>query len=222
MRSFIYILFISVLSIPLSGQIYQNISVHDANILIQNMVNKPMFTILDVRTISEYNTDHLEDADTRNFYDTDFVVQLDSLDKSRAYLIYCQSGNRSGQAYNIMQSLGFEEVYNMLGGISSWRTNGYQTTTIVPRFDNIYRPQLMVNDNCLEILPTNFSPTEFILTGDFSSYSVQLRDFSGNMIQDYSNIIDPITFDLKNPMGPYQVVIAHHNQVGLSMSYILK
>jgi len=222
MKNCNYIFFFILISIQLNSQIYQDISVDDADILIQNMANKPMFTIIDVRTISEYNTDHLENADTRNFYDADFATQLDSLDKCRAYLIYCQSGNRSGQAFSIMQSLGFEEVYNMLGGISSWRTNGYPTTTIIPQFDNIYRPQLRIKNNCLELLNENFNPTEFILTGDFSQYSVQLKDYFGNILQDYSSVIVPITFDLSNPSGPYQVVITHQSESSLSMEYMLE
>jgi len=220
-KAFILFLF-SIVSIHLTAQIYQNISVADADILIQNRVNTAMFTILDVRTISEYNADHLADADLRNFYDADFATQLDSLDKCRAYLIYCQSGNRSGQAFNIMQSLGFKEVYNMLGGISSWRVSGYPTTTVVPQFDNIYRPQLRVNDNYLELLTVNFSPSEFILTGDFSLYTVQLKDYAGNIIQDYSNGIDPVTFNLSNPSGPYQVVITHQSNNELTMAYMLE
>lgn len=209
-------------SVYLTAQLYENISVSEADVLIQSRQNTAMFTVLDVRTISEYNIDHLEDADTRNFYDSDFEAQLDSLDKCRAYLIYCQSGNRSGQAFAIMQNLGFKEVYNMLGGISSWRSNGYSTTTVVPQFDNIYRPQLRVNQNDIELLRPNFSPSEFILTGDFSLYTVQLKDYSGNIIQDYSNDIDPVTFSVSNPAGPYQIVITHQNQSGLSLVYMLE
>lgn len=223
MKTLSYLFVISIMtSVHATAQIYQNISVTAANTLIQDRQNTAMFTVLDVRTISEYNTDHLENADIRNFYDSDFSTQLDSLDKSRAYLIYCQSGNRSGQAFSIMQGLGFEEVYNMLGGISSWRSNGYSTTTIIPEFDNIYRPQLRVTDNHLEILTPNFSPDEFILTGDFSMYTVQLKDYSGSVIQDYSNEIDPITFNLSNPQGPFQITITHQNQSGLSIAYMLE
>lgn len=209
-------------ALQINAQIFQNLSVNEANMLIQNRISQPMFTILDVRTITEYNIDHLENADTRNFYDTDFATQLDSLDKHRAYLIYCQSGNRSGQAFTIMQNLGFQEVYNMLGGISSWRSNGFPTTTIVPQFDNIYMPQMRVNNNELEILSPNFNPAEFIVTGDFSSYNVQLQDYAGTVLQDYSAEISPITFNVSSLTIPLQVVITHQSEPGLHIAYMLE
>lgn len=222
MKNITYTLVLCVFAFNLVGQNYQNISVTTANNLIQSRQNTPMFTILDVRTISEYNIDHLEDADQRNFYDSDFSLQLDSLDKCRTYLIYCQSGNRSGQAFTIMQNLGFKDVYNMLGGISSWRNTGFPTTAIVPQIDNIYRPQLRIDNNYLELLEENFDPFEFIMTGDFSSYTVELKDYSGNLITDYSSEIDPVTFNLSDPSGPMQLVISHQNQSDLSMTFMIE
>ena len=49
------------------------------------------------------------------------------MDKSKTYLIYCRSGNRSGQALDIMEELNFREVYNMMGGILEWEAEGLPT-----------------------------------------------------------------------------------------------
>jgi len=57
---------------------------------------------------------------------------------NREYLIYCRSGNRSGQAFQLMQDLGFQTVYNMLGGMNSWNASGYPVTDEIPAYVNIY------------------------------------------------------------------------------------
>jgi rhodanese-related sulfurtransferase len=36
-------------------------------------------------------------------------------------ICYCRSGNRSGQAALILESLGFENVVNVTGGMLDWQ-----------------------------------------------------------------------------------------------------
>jgi phage shock protein E len=63
--------------------------------------------IIDVRTPEEWATGHLEGAVRIGIADADFTQQLEALDKSADYYIYCRSGNRAGQAIDYMQSAGF-------------------------------------------------------------------------------------------------------------------
>ena len=63
--------------------------------------------IIDVRTPEEWATGHLEGAVRIGIADADFAQQLETLDKSADYYIYCRSGNRAGQAIDYMQSAGF-------------------------------------------------------------------------------------------------------------------
>jgi rhodanese-related sulfurtransferase len=63
--------------------------------------------IIDVRTQEEWATGHLEGAVRIGIADADFAQQLDTLDKSADYYIYCRSGNRAGQAIDFMKSAGF-------------------------------------------------------------------------------------------------------------------
>lgn len=67
-------------------------------------------TIIDIRTPEEFEEGHLEGAVNIDFYEDSFVSELDSLDKDDEVLIYCRSGNRSGQASEIMQELGFTNI----------------------------------------------------------------------------------------------------------------
>ena len=63
--------------------------------------------VIDVRTLDEWNSGHLEGAVRIGIADSDFKSQLASLDPSADYYIYCRSGNRAGQAIDIMRDMGF-------------------------------------------------------------------------------------------------------------------
>jgi rhodanese-related sulfurtransferase len=78
--------------------------------------------LLDVRTPSEYNDFHIQDAFNIDILAPDFTNKLGQLDTSCSYYVYCRSGNRSGQACQLMNQLGFK-VYNLDGGISTWPKN---------------------------------------------------------------------------------------------------
>ena len=63
--------------------------------------------IIDVRTPEEWASGHLEGAVRIGIADADFAQQIDTLDKTADYYIYCRSGNRAGQAIDYMKSAGF-------------------------------------------------------------------------------------------------------------------
>jgi phage shock protein E len=80
--------------------------------------------VLDIRTPEEYNEGIIEGAINIDFYADDFAVQLDALDKDAHYVVYCNSGNRSGQANSIFEDLGFNDVTEIDGGITAWYSEG--------------------------------------------------------------------------------------------------
>ncbi|MFC1969329.1 SdrD B-like domain-containing protein [Chloroflexota bacterium] len=106
-------------------QIIKNITPAEAYTLIQDNVDNPNFTIIDVRTPEEYASGHIENALNMDYYSATFLNQLDNLKKQNKFLIYCRSGGRSGMTLDMMRELGFREVYNMLGGINQWQAEGY-------------------------------------------------------------------------------------------------
>jgi rhodanese-related sulfurtransferase len=101
------------------------ISVQDAFILIQNNKNNPDFIILDVRTADEFNSGHLEGAINIDYYADNFKANVDKLERSKEYLVYCRSGIRGAFATQIMLDLGFTRVHNMTGAITQWTNAGY-------------------------------------------------------------------------------------------------
>ncbi|MCC6438568.1 MAG: rhodanese-like domain-containing protein [Acidimicrobiales bacterium] len=80
--------------------------------------------VIDVRTPEEFDTGHLADAELIDFYGAEFAAQLDRLDRDTPYLVYCRSGNRSGQAVAAMAKLGFTDVTDVDGGVQAWSAAG--------------------------------------------------------------------------------------------------
>lgn len=77
-------------------------------------------TIIDIRTPQEYRQGHLKNAVNINLFDRAFLEEIDKLDKSKPVFIYCRTGNRTSSASKKMLNLGFQQVYDLKGGISNW------------------------------------------------------------------------------------------------------
>ncbi|MDA9000002.1 rhodanese-like domain-containing protein [Flavobacteriaceae bacterium] len=78
--------------------------------------------ILDVRTPEEFSEGYIANATNLNIYDANtFMSKIQSYNKENSYYLYCKSGARSAQACQIMSQLGFNNVYNLLGGITNWK-----------------------------------------------------------------------------------------------------
>ncbi|WP_299257390.1 rhodanese-like domain-containing protein [uncultured Aquimarina sp.] len=77
--------------------------------------------ILDVRTEEE-----VEDGFIPNMLNLDirmgqgFLDEVEKLDKSKNYYVYCRSGARSAQACTLMNQMGFGTTYNLIGGFMNW------------------------------------------------------------------------------------------------------
>lgn len=69
--------------------------------------------VLDVRTPAEYGAGHLEGALLLDFNAGDVAAAIPDLDPSAEYLVYCRSGNRSGQAIALMEQAGFTDLTNL-------------------------------------------------------------------------------------------------------------
>ena len=50
------------------------------------------------------------------------AMQVDELEelKDQEVIVYCRSGNRSGQAAMILETMGFQNVKNLVGGMLKW------------------------------------------------------------------------------------------------------
>ena len=77
--------------------------------------------ILDVRTEEEVENGYIPNAVNIDIHlGQGFLDEIEKLDKQKKYYVYCRSGARSAQACAIMNSVGFENAFNLLGGFMNW------------------------------------------------------------------------------------------------------
>ena len=72
--------------------------------------------IIDVRTIDEYKSGHIENSLNIEWEAIDEINEF--IAKDEKIYLYCRSGNRSGKAQNILINIGYKDVTN-LGGINN-------------------------------------------------------------------------------------------------------
>lgn len=86
---------------------------------VKNRMKIEKLILIDVRTIQEYNNDHIAGA---------LLIPLDELPnriheldsyRSEELIMVCRSGNRSGHATDFLNKNGFT-AKNMLGGMIKW------------------------------------------------------------------------------------------------------
>jgi len=85
------------------------------------LLNHNDAVILDVREDSEYYSGHVPHSrhiplgalNKRH-------VELDKF-KGKPLIVVCRSGARSGSACGMLRKLGFEQVYNLSGGVGAWQ-----------------------------------------------------------------------------------------------------
>jgi rhodanese-related sulfurtransferase len=87
---------------------------------VEKIQNDTNTVILDVRSPEECAEGMQTGAVQMNIMNTaQFIADIDKLDKSKNYYIYCRSGGRSGQACMLMAAKGYN-TYNLNDGMLSW------------------------------------------------------------------------------------------------------
>ncbi|WP_020532088.1 rhodanese-like domain-containing protein [Flexithrix dorotheae] len=84
----------------------------------------PNAYLIDVRTPPEVAGGTIGDAVNIDFLGSDFKPEVEKLDKSKPVLVYCAVGGRSWKAAQLLNQLGFKEVYDLDGGIKGWQQAG--------------------------------------------------------------------------------------------------
>ena len=78
---------------------------------LQSIVRQDDAVIIDVRENFEFNSGHVDNA--RNMPLSQFGSFVNEIMKINAPIVlYCQSGNRSGQAVQMLKGKGKDNVYN--------------------------------------------------------------------------------------------------------------
>ncbi len=94
----------------------------------KNLAGDPQVTILDVRTPQEFEDGHIRNARLIPGAEiNDRIAEIVSL-KDRPIMVYCRAGSRSSAAAAILKKQGFTKITNLTGGISAWKSQGFEIT----------------------------------------------------------------------------------------------
>ncbi|MGB9182173.1 MAG: rhodanese-like domain-containing protein [Pyrinomonadaceae bacterium] len=80
--------------------------------------------LIDVREDNEWSAGHAAGAEHlgKGIIERDIETQVP--DKQTELILYCGGGYRSALAADVLQSMGYENVYSMAGGWKAWKDTG--------------------------------------------------------------------------------------------------
>lgn len=84
---------------------------------MMDMIKNSNINLIDVRSSQEYEEGHLDGAVNIPVYQIDKEIEKFVSDKEDTIILYCSSGYRSKEAKDILENLGYENVYNLKGGL---------------------------------------------------------------------------------------------------------
>jgi len=94
---------------------------------LQDMKQQGNVVLVDVRTDQEVSRGVIPGA--RHIPLHLLSARFQEIDRSRVVVFYCQSGARSSQASAYLTSMGWQEVYNLAGGMNAWVGKGMPVAT---------------------------------------------------------------------------------------------
>jgi rhodanese-related sulfurtransferase len=93
------------------------------------MINRQDAVVIDVRETSEWNGGHI--ADSHHIALAQLEKRVTELEKfkSRPIVVYCATGGRAQSAIATLKRAGFDQVFNLAGGLGAWTDANLPTTT---------------------------------------------------------------------------------------------
>lgn len=94
--------------------------------VVQILLIEDSIQLIDVRTPEEFEQGYLEGAQNIDYLSATFDSDIKKLDKTKPVLLYCKSGGRSAKSSKKLRKLGFTRVYDLDGGITRWKEEGFE------------------------------------------------------------------------------------------------
>ncbi|WP_240675777.1 rhodanese-like domain-containing protein [Ammoniphilus sp. CFH 90114] len=73
---------------------------------------------IDVRELEEYEAGHIEGVTLIPL--SQFDIRKSEIDPEKETVFICRSGNRSGKVCEYLSTMGYRNMYNMVGGMLNW------------------------------------------------------------------------------------------------------
>lgn len=86
--------------------------------------------LIDVREDNEWQAGHAADAEHLGKGIIERDIETKVPDKSSELILYCGGGYRSALVADVLQQMGYTNVYSMAGGWKAWKESGAPTEGI--------------------------------------------------------------------------------------------
>jgi len=106
------------------GKPISHVGTLSASALKSKLENNELL-LVDVREPSEWKEGYIESA--KRIFFGHLMGKAVSLPRDKPVAVICSVGERSSIGASILKKEGFEEVYNVLGGMTAWTNLGYPT-----------------------------------------------------------------------------------------------
>jgi rhodanese-related sulfurtransferase len=94
----------------------------DVHVLKSYLDEGKNIRLIDVRSIAEMQRGMLPSAEKLPLHT--LPVRLNEINSDDLCVLYCRTGARSAQGVGFMATQGYNNVYNLTGGIMAWQQNG--------------------------------------------------------------------------------------------------
>ncbi len=96
--------------------------------MVTQLINHDDAVVVDVREDNEYASGHIiNSVHVPLSYLKERLKELEKY-KSKPVIVGCKTGQRSGQACATLKKEGFEQVYNLSGGVTAWQADNLPLT----------------------------------------------------------------------------------------------
>jgi len=93
------------------------------------MAANPNAKLIDVREDDEWRAGHAAGADHLGKGIIERDIEATAPDKSTELILYCGGGYRSALAADVLQTMGYTNVWSMAGGWKAWKESGAPVET---------------------------------------------------------------------------------------------
>lgn len=86
---------------------------------IQLKQSDPELVFIDIREQYEYD---FENLGAKHIPLGEILNRLDEIPRNKSVVLHCQSGSRAEKMVTVLQSMGYNQVFNLTGGLEGFRT----------------------------------------------------------------------------------------------------
>ena len=96
---------------------------------MKTLIDQKDVQLVDVRSKEEHEDGHINNSQNIDFNSPTFDEDIEKLDKTKTVILYCKSGKRSAKCAEKLQAAGFIKIFDLEGGITQWKFNGFDIGT---------------------------------------------------------------------------------------------